>query len=349
MTVYGWDASDFDWGRGPMDLVAARAAGIDFFTHKATEGTRTRHKRFGEALRRARDAGIPVLGAYGIPRTPGNGGHGSDSAQVDYFLSYVDQQAPWWRDWPHWFWQVDLEHWEYDKVAPAHGLAWCDMLTRRTGRRVVLYAPKWAYGNSIGGSSPLWQSNYGNNPATGFKAAYPGNSSSRWAVYSGRTPVILQYGSRTTIGRQPTCDANAFRGTIAELLAFIGGPAGKQPPSPPRKVRTMLKLGKVKGDDTVVVGDGVTCRPIRTYPHMIELQADIAAAGGDPTVREKNTWDEVYDIVGQPKPVPVPPAPVEVTITEEHLAELAERLGPVAEAAVRRILGRVRLGVTPDA
>ena len=32
MTVFGWDASDYDWGRGPMNLAAARTDGIDFFT-----------------------------------------------------------------------------------------------------------------------------------------------------------------------------------------------------------------------------------------------------------------------------------------------------------------------------
>jgi GH25 family lysozyme M1 (1,4-beta-N-acetylmuramidase) len=343
VTVFGWDASDLDWDCGPMDLVAARAAGIDFFMHRATEGTRVKHTRLGEALRRASDAGIPVLGAYGIPRTPGKDGHGAESAQVDYFLSYVDQEVPWWRDWPHWLWQVHLEHCKYDKVAPAYGLAWCDLLTRRTGRRVVLYAPKWAYGNRIGGSWPLWQASYGSNPATALAAAYPGDSSAQWADYCGRTPVILQYGSRTTIGRQPRCAANAFRGTIAELLAFVGGPAGTFPPSSPRKVRTMLKLAKIKGNDAVVVGDGLTCRPVRTRPHLLELQADIAAAGGDPTVREKDTWEDVYDIVGQPRIAPIPaPSSVAVILTEENLVALADKLGPIAEAAAARVLGHSR-------
>ena len=29
MVIYGWDASNFDWDRGPMDLDAARADGIE--------------------------------------------------------------------------------------------------------------------------------------------------------------------------------------------------------------------------------------------------------------------------------------------------------------------------------
>lgn len=235
MTVFGWDASDFDWPRGPMDFGAARAAGVDFFTHKATEGTRTTHVRYGEGLRRARDAGIPALGAYAVPRTPGNGGHGSVAEQVDFFLSYVDAQTPWWRDWPHWFFQVDLEHWSsggqtYDAVPAWIGPTWCGLLHQRAGRRVVLYAPKWAYGNTLAAGWPLWGSDYGGNPRQDFRGAYPGDASVRWAPYSGQPPAILQYGSQTIIGRQAPCDANAWRGTTEEFLRWIqagGAPAGE--------------------------------------------------------------------------------------------------------------------------
>jgi hypothetical protein len=36
-------------------------------------------------------------------------------------------------------------------------------------------------------------------------------------------PTFLQYGSRLTIGSQPGCDANAFRGTLDQLRALITG------------------------------------------------------------------------------------------------------------------------------
>jgi hypothetical protein len=55
----------------------------------------------------------------------------------------------------------------------------------------------------------------------GFKGLYPGDSSSRWNAYSGQVPEILQYSSSATIGGQTTCDANAYRGTLAELTALL--------------------------------------------------------------------------------------------------------------------------------
>src|SRR6184192_3324848 len=104
MPVFGWDASDFDWSRGQMDVAAAARDGISFFTHKATEGTGLRHAHYGAALTRARDADIPVLGAYHVVRSLG-----SLADQVKAYTAYLDEATPWWRSWPHWICQVDLE------------------------------------------------------------------------------------------------------------------------------------------------------------------------------------------------------------------------------------------------
>lgn len=223
MPVFGWDISDFDHDRGPVNMVAARNDGIQFVTHKATEGTLVKHSRYGATLNAAKAAQIEFLGAYCVPRTPGNNGHGSVSAQVDYLLSYVTAQTPWWTTYPAFFWQVDLEHWGYDDVAPAVGVEMCRLLRERTGRRVILYAPKWAYGDNIPGNDLLWASTYGANPAVKYSAAYPGDNAAGWATYSGRVPTILQYGSKTIIGGQGTCDANAFRGSVADFRALIRG------------------------------------------------------------------------------------------------------------------------------
>lgn len=221
MTIFGVDCSDFDYGRGPVDVAAMARDGIQFLTHKATEGTRVTHAHYGQTLNAAKAAGIPILGAYVVVRTPGNNGHGSIAAQVDYLLAYLDQQTPWWRL-PGFFLQVDLEQWSYDKVAPIFGVQMCDLLKAKTGKAVILYAPRWAYGDSITGSHPLWASSYGINPVGGYRGLYPGDTSPRWQSYSGRTPVILQYGSRLTVGSQPGMDVNAFRGSLQDLATLVG-------------------------------------------------------------------------------------------------------------------------------
>lgn len=226
MTIFGWDASDFDWARGPMDLDAAARAGIKFFTHKATEGTRTKHIHYGEALGRALNAGIPFLGPYMVPRTPGSYGNGTVTAQVQFFLDYVNQQTPWWKDFPGWFFQMDTEHWSnsqgvvYDAVPPWVGVEAANRIQDATGKKVLHYAPKWAYGDGVGGDQPLWASAYVGGGD--FRAIYPGDDWKGWNAYSGRKPSILQYSSTAVIGRQSTADANAFLGTETDFARMIG-------------------------------------------------------------------------------------------------------------------------------
>jgi hypothetical protein len=215
LTLFGWDASKYDWDRGPMDLGAAARAGISFFTHKITEGNSTVHTQCGAALQRARDAGIPFLGVYHVPRSGP-----SVAAQRDYFMSKLNSLVPWWKSFPGFFVQVDTEKWDYDAVSAARGHDVCVALASATGRKVVHYAPEWAYGNGIPGNEPLWASNYvgGGN----FRSIYPGDNSSRWHAYSGRTPAILQYSATATIGSQSNCDANAFRGSVDDFARLIG-------------------------------------------------------------------------------------------------------------------------------
>lgn len=230
MTLYGWDASDFDHDRGMRAAHIQRAAseGIRFFTHKITEGTRVIHVYAGEKLTAAVSAGIPFVGAYVVPRTPGNNGHGSIAAQADYAIAQLGRQWPGWKSFAGFFWQIDTEKWGYDNVSPVYGEQLAVELERKTGKKAVHYAPKWAYGNTIPNPArPLWSSNYGPNSAKNFKTLYVergGDSGAGWEAYSGRVPKIWQYGSKAIIGGQSTCDANAFRGTITDFAKMIGAP-----------------------------------------------------------------------------------------------------------------------------
>lgn len=220
MTVFGTDLSDYDWSRGPLDLEAMAKAGISWVTHKATEGTGNHHVHYGTVLDRAHVAGIPVLGAYHVVRSQ------DVDAQVRAMLAYLDAQTPWWRTHPNFFLQVDLERWSYDNVTAAQGVAFAAALRKASGKTVVLYASKGQYGNGIGGSDPLWNANYPSLRSGDFKALYAaagGDSGPGWASYSNRTPAMWQYSSSATIGSQPGCDANAFRGTLDQLLELTGG------------------------------------------------------------------------------------------------------------------------------
>lgn len=220
MTTYGWDASHYDWGRGPMNIAAARSAGIQFFTHKATEGTSYVDAQFVTAMSRARAAGMPLLGAYHVLHTA------SINAQVDHFLATL----PSWLDGEVILAQLDVEHWADDSPPPSAVYAWCDRFTVLTGRRPVVYASRGQYGNTLGGLAargvPLWNAAYPTGTARSLGAAYTaagGDQSANWAAYSGAVPAIWQYSSNATIGGQPGCDVNAFRGTLADLQALIGG------------------------------------------------------------------------------------------------------------------------------
>lgn len=215
MTVYGWDASDYDWMRGAMDYRAARYDGIEFTTHKITEGTGIIHEGAGAALTRMHDADIKVIGTYHVVRSV------NVQAQIAHYLRQLDIQAPGWRSHPNWVHQIDLENWEYDRVAASTGIDFANKLMAETDQFITMYASKGQYGDALRGCPvPLWNANYGANPAGWYHSNYPGDNSSRWNAYSGLTPMFLQYGSRNSIGSQPACDANAFRGTIAQLITI---------------------------------------------------------------------------------------------------------------------------------
>ncbi len=221
MALLGWDASNHDWQRGAMDLAQAKAAGIQFATHKLTDGPPKYYKDpyFGQFITRARTAGIPLVGAYHVlwnKDVPG---------QIAWFLNELDTACPWWRGEPF-ILQLDCEPFSYNGGAPTLTTIRdaADRLVKATGgtHRPIVYAPQWVYGNGLAGLPyPLWASAYGTNSVSVLGGAYPGDQSSRWAAYSGQTPAILQYGSQVRIGSQPTCDANAYRGTLGQLTSLV--------------------------------------------------------------------------------------------------------------------------------
>lgn len=213
MTIFGWDMSHFD----SPGIGSAVAEGIEFITHKA--GGDQDDPEISAWWSGVRTLGQDVLlGAYWVLLP------GSPEARADRFLDRLDGQCPGWRGRPFML-QVDCERWNGDPntvPSKAEIKAFCDRLVQRVPTlRPIVYAPKWVYGDSLSGLGyPLWASSY--VTASGFfRTIYPGDGSSHWADYSGQTPAILQYSSSATIGGQTFSDANAYRGTLAQLKALV--------------------------------------------------------------------------------------------------------------------------------
>ena len=145
-----------------MDLASARQAGISFFTHKATEGDDWKDRYYKKALDRARRAGITVLGSYHYlwPDPPSG-----IEAQVNFWMDCVAEQTPWWHEGP-WIWQIDAEQQGLPRPPSPDEIRWAvdavhDRMAReRTTGYVVVYAPRWLYGDELGAGYDLWNSDY---------------------------------------------------------------------------------------------------------------------------------------------------------------------------------------------
>lgn len=223
MTIFGSDVSHFD----KPDTRAMFAQGIVFQAHKAGgDANDAELNDWWNLVKGYRDT--VLLGAYWVlyPGTP--------SARADSFISRLDAQCPGWRDGPF-ILQADCEKWN-DKASTVPSIgeinAFCDRLADRFPKlNPIVYAPKWVYGDKVAALRyPLWASAYVDGAGSPAHL-YPGDSSSRWNAYGGREPSILQFTSSANIGGQSTCDANAFRGTLDELVALLS--PGWTKPKPP--------------------------------------------------------------------------------------------------------------------
>lgn len=245
MTVFGWDASHYDGSLTLADLQRARAEGIDFFTHKLGEGLGGADPTQGTALAAARDAGVPVLGGYWFC-------HNDDdpTAEAQACVLTANQHESWWRSFPCWFWQPDCEE-ETGHGKPTVGWVrtFADELVRLTGRPAVVYGSHGQYGENLTGlDHPLWNASYPSSRQAPFRDLYPGDSYAGWVPYSGQIPLLCQYASSATIAGKTTCDANAFRGTVDQLLSILGGTVTGPATTPAQLVEAVWGLTAAPGD-----------------------------------------------------------------------------------------------------
>ena len=228
MTIFGWDSSHYDGHLTRAILQRARDEGIVFWSHKLGQGSTNTDPLAAEAFANAQGLFRVIGGYYWIE-------HGADMvAEAKRCISLADQVAPYWRGFDGWVWQIDAERDSNGLPTKGEIDTFGSYLQDQTNKFVVAYASAGMYGDTLSGLPfALWNAHYGSNPVGGFKTIYPGDHSAGWDAYSGQTPKLLQYGSNATIAGLTTCDADAFRGTIDDLLALVTGQSGSGdvPPS----------------------------------------------------------------------------------------------------------------------
>lgn len=258
-TLFGPDLSHYD---AAPDGLGARLVreGFTFCTHKiGGDALDAEAAAWWQAMLPVR--GQVLLGGYWVlRRTDG-------AAAADAFLARLDVVCPGWRNGPF-ILQLDCESWNSGATpAPTKSqIAACvaRLKAKMPKLQPIVYAPEWVYGNSLTGlDAPLWASSYVDG--SGYASElYPGDSSGRWDPYSGQTPKILQFSSKATIAGQTTCDANAFRGTITDLITTLA--PGWAPATPPKETDTVTAADDVWNDDIITNPAFRSDSPLHTPP-----------------------------------------------------------------------------------
>lgn len=332
MTIYGWDLSHYDAVPNGARVVSE---GFRFATHKAGgDKDDAELVAWWRAVKPYR--GKLLLGAYWV-LYPGN-----PAGRADAFLARLDSQCAGWRDGPF-ILQLDCEVWNGDlstKPGKADIKAACDRLKAKCPKLTpIVYASAGQYGNSLSDLGyPLWNARYPTSkggPASLLYSQIGGDSGSGWASYSGQTPAIWQFSSSATIAGQATCDANAYRGTLAELTSLLA-PGWEQGMELTDKVGSEAYPGRTVEDffkdfwglrDPLVVGPSKTpalpagsplAKLIAMPAQLAQLSAAVAALAG------KDLVDEQAIVAGVL--AGLDPAKIAAAIPENMAAEVADIL-----------------------
>lgn len=223
MTIFGWDMSNWD----NPSIGNAVGEGFAFITHKAGGDTRDGDQELGAWWRSVKgtDPAKTLLGTYWVPRPDM---YPNAASEPGRWLAMLDANCPGWRDRPHML-QIDAERWpagDQTKPSKAYIQSIASRLRGLMPKLVpIVYASAGQYGNSLTGLGlPLWNANYPSSMTGAASAIYAhvgGDSGPGWVRYSGQIPAVWQFTSSATIAGQTTCDANAYRGTLAQLTALV--------------------------------------------------------------------------------------------------------------------------------
>lgn len=205
--IFGIDVSHHQGAT--LDFAAFRNEGIEFAFLKATQGGSFQDSQFSGNLRRATTAGMLVASYHYVESSA------SVAAQVSNVARTVPRGIP-----------VIL-----DVESGSGGISLTRTIAaelRKAGYRVpLLYLPRW-YWQQIGspplnGLPPLWSSRYPDTVVGPLLSEYGDVPANYWNGYGGLGVSVLQFTSSARIAGRSPLDANAFKGTRAELAAMLGG------------------------------------------------------------------------------------------------------------------------------
>lgn len=297
MVTFGLDISHHQDLR--LDLAQCRREGIEFVFMKATEGAGFVDSEFGANLAEARAVGL-LVAAYHYVRS-----NASAAAQVANVQRVVPRDVPV---------IPDVE-------ANSGGIALTrDIVNRLRAAGYVVplcYIPRW-YWNQIGqpslaGLPPLWSSRYPDNVVGSIADEWADVPAHYWNGYGGLNVAVLQFTSSARIAGHQPLDANAFRGTRAELAALLGS----QEEDPVKN----LILAREVGGDAVWVGDGITRRHVADSNELDGLRFWIQQRGGDNTVHDFAD----LRVLGTDTEAAPPPAQVEIDY-DRFVKDVVDRL-----------------------
>jgi GH25 family lysozyme M1 (1,4-beta-N-acetylmuramidase) len=267
MVTFGLDISHHQ--NLSLSLAQARQEGIEFVFLKAGEGGDYADPTFTTNLNEAKAAG-QLTAAYWFIRASA-----TPAAHVAKIKQTVPTSVPI---------IPDIEK-AADGSWPtkAHSDA-CLAAIRAAGYKVpISYIPLWFWRDywkspPLAGWPPLWSSRYPDNVVGTLASEWAQVPASYWNGYGGLSVAVLQFTSSSRVAGYQPLDANAFRGTRAELEILLGQ---KEADHPMRN----LVLGR-EPNGKVWVGDGLTRRWVQDQAELDGLVWHIKQNGGSGYINE---------------------------------------------------------------
>jgi hypothetical protein len=108
--------------------------------------------------------------------------------------------------------------------------------------------------------------------------SYPGDNYAGWAAYSGKTPILAQYTS-------VPYDKNAYRGSLAQLLALTAQPSGADMPltaADKTIIRQAIREEIDKAGGLSAGQDGALTAAYQAAHTIVHGDATTVSGGGNP-------------------------------------------------------------------